>query len=75
VNAIALKHDIYYRDTSTKKGKLICDEKLLEPLSQTKTKGIRESFDKHLVQAAIETNINLVLEQTTANGVVEKRFS
>jgi len=45
---------------------------MLDSLSQTKTKGIRESFDKRLVQAAIGTNINLVLEQKTRHSVVEK---
>jgi len=57
-----LKHDICYRDTGTKKGKLKCDQQMLDSLSQIKTKGIRESFDKHLVQAATGTKCKLVLE-------------
>jgi len=53
VGVIALKHDIW--DTSSKTRKLECDEKMLDSLSQTKTKGILELFDKRLVQAAIGT--------------------
>ena len=34
---------------------------MLDSLSQTKTKGIRESFDKKLVQAAIGTKYKLGL--------------
>jgi len=56
-----LKHDICYRDTSTKKGKLECDDKMLDSLSQTKTKGIHESFDKCLVQTPVGTKYKLGL--------------
>jgi len=62
VNAIALKHDICYRDTSMKKGKLKCDQQMLDSLSQTKTKDIRESVDKRFVQAATGTKYKLGLE-------------
>ena len=61
VDAIAMKHDICYRDNDNKKGKLNCDKDMLDSLSQTKTKGIRESFDKKLVQAAIGTKYKLGL--------------
>jgi len=39
---------------------------MLDSLSQTKTKGIRESFDKRLVQAVIGTKYKLGLG--TKNG-------
>jgi len=39
---------------------------MLDSLSQTKTKGIRESFDKRPVQAAIGTKYKLGLR--TKNG-------
>jgi len=45
----------------------------LDFLSQTKAKGIRESFDKRLVQAAIGTKYKLGLGTKTRHGVVEKR--
>ena len=56
-----MKHDICYRDNDNKKSKLKCDKDMLDSLSQTKTKGIRESFDKKLVQAAIGTKYKLGL--------------
>jgi len=43
------------------KGKLECDKQILDSLSQTKTKGIRKSFDKRLVQAAIGAKYKLSL--------------
>ena len=61
VDAIAMKHDICYRDNNNKQGKLKCDKQMLDSLSKTKTKGIRESFDKKLVQAAIGTKYKLGL--------------
>ena len=61
VDAIALKHDICYRDAHNKQGKLKCDKEMLNSLSQTTTKGIRESFDKKLVQAAIGAKYKLGL--------------
>lgn len=61
VDAIAMKHDICYRDNNNKKGKLECDKKMLDNLSKTATKGIRESFDKKLVQAAIGAKYKLGL--------------
>ena len=53
IDAIALKHDICYRNNNNKEEKLKCDKDMLNSLSKTKTKGLRESFDKKLVQAAI----------------------
>ena len=55
IDAIALKHYICYRDNNNKQGKLKCDKDMLNSLSKTKTKGVRESFDKKLAQAAIGT--------------------
>jgi len=51
-DTIALKHNICYRDNSTKKGKLECDKQMLDSLSQKKTKGIWKSFDKRLVPSS-----------------------
>ena len=45
-DAIALKHDICYRDNNNKQGKLKCDKDMLNSLSKNKTKGARELFDK-----------------------------
>ena len=59
VDAIAMKHDSCYWDNDYKQGKLKCDKDMLDSLSQTKTKGIRESFDEKLVQAAIGTKYKL----------------
>jgi len=73
VDAIALKHDICYRDHNDKIGKKNCDKQMLDSLSQTKIKGIRESFDKRLVQVAIETKYKLSLGTKTRHGVVENR--
>ena len=56
-----MKHDICYRDNNNKQGKLNCDKDMLNSLSQTKTKSIRECFDKKLVQAAIGTKYKLGL--------------
>jgi len=61
IDAIAMKHDICYRDNDHKKGKLQCDKQMLDSLSKTKTKNLRESFDKKLVQAAIGTKYKLGL--------------
>ena len=61
VDAISLKHDICYRDFNNKQGKLKCDKDMLNSLSKTKTIGIREGFDKKLVQAAIGTKYKLGL--------------
>ena len=70
IDAIALKHDICYRDNNNKQGKLKCDKDMLNNLSKTKTKGVRESFDKKLVQAAIGTKYKLGLGAKTGIGVV-----
>ena len=50
-----------YRDNNNKQGKLNCDKDMLNSLAQTKTKSIRESFDKKLVQAPIGTKYKLGL--------------
>jgi len=48
-------------ETIMTKSKKICDKQMLDSLSQTKTKGIRKSFDKRLEQAAIATKYKLGL--------------
>ena len=45
-------------------------QKMLDSLSQTKTKGIRESFDKKLIQAAIGAKYKLGFGEKTWIGVV-----
>ena len=67
IDAIALKHDICYRDNNNKQGKLKCDKDTLNSLSKAKTKGVRESFDKKLVQAAIGTKYKLGLGAKNGN--------
>ena len=67
IDAIALKHDICCRDNNNKQGKLKCDKDMLNSLSKTKTKGVRESFDKKLVQAAIGTKYKLGLGAKNGN--------
>ena len=44
IDAIALKHDICYRDNNNKQGKLKYDKDMLNSLSKTKTKSVRKSF-------------------------------
>ena len=73
VDAIALKHDICYRDNDNKQGKLNCDKNMLDSLSQTKTKNFRESFDKKLVQAAIGTKYKLGLGSKNGQRRLGKR--
>jgi len=46
-------------ETTITKLKKNCDKQMLDSLSQTKTKGIWESFDKHLVQAAVGAKYKL----------------
>ena len=58
IYAIALKHGICYRDNNNKQEKLKYDKDMLNSLSKIKTKGVRELFDKNLVQAAIGKNIS-----------------
>ena len=49
IDAIALKHDICYRDNNNIQGKLKCNKDMLNSLSKTKAKGVRKSFDKKLL--------------------------
>jgi len=48
---------------------------MLDSLSQTKTKGIRELFEKRLVQAAIETKYKLGLGTKNSKWRCGKKFS
>ena len=67
IDAISPKHDICYRDNNNKQEKLKCDKDMLNSLSKTKTKGVREPFDKKLVQAAIRTKYKLKLGAKNGN--------
>lgn len=51
VDAIALKHDICYRDNESDKAG--CDKKMLDNLNVMKPKGLREALDKKVVQGII----------------------
>ena len=67
IDAIALKHDICYRDNNNKQGKLKCDKDMLNSLSKTKTKDVQESFDEKLGQAEIGTKYKLGLGAKNGN--------
>lgn len=67
VDAIALKHDICYRDNNNKLGKTKCDKTMLDQLKGVNSKNFRESFDKKLVQATIGAKHKLGLG--AKNGV------
>jgi len=59
VDAIAMKHDICYRDhEDDKRG---CDDKMLHELSDMKPNGLRERIDRALVKALIGTKLKLGL--------------
>ena len=48
-----MRHDICYRDSGTKEGKLNCDDEMLRELDVLEPKGIREKIDKKLARAII----------------------
>lgn len=51
VDAIALKHDICYRDNENDKAG--CDKKMLDDLNVMKPNGLREAVDKKVVQGIV----------------------
>lgn len=56
IDAIALKHDICYRDsdkTGSSKTRKDCDKEMLTDLDKTKTKGFREKIDYAIVKPII----------------------
>ena len=53
VDAIALKHDICYRDSDSKRDKHVCDDVMLKSLKDMKPKGFREKVDRKVVQTII----------------------
>ena len=53
VDAISMRHDICYRDHSTKEGKHKCDDAMLHKLGELKPRNLRERFDKKAVQSII----------------------
>ena len=56
VDAIAMRHDICYRDHgNSKKGKHECDDEMLKELDVLDPKNIREKIDRKLVRAIIGT--------------------
>ena len=61
VDAISMRHDICYRDNSSKEGKHMCDDEMLKELDVMQPKGIREKFDRKLVRSLIGTKRRLGL--------------
>ena len=59
VDAIALKHDICYRDNENNKHE--CDKQMLTNLNVMKPKGFRERVDRKLVQGVIGAKYKLGL--------------
>ena len=59
VDEISMRHDICYRDNSTKTGKQKCDDKMLMELDLLEPKNLREKFDKKLVRRLISTKKRL----------------
>ena len=53
VDAISLRHDIYYRDNDKSAGKRECDRKMLAELNALVPKGRREKVDRQLVRSII----------------------
>ena len=53
VDAIAMRHDICYRDNGSRQGKHECDDKMLKELDEMQPKGNREAFDRKLVRSLI----------------------
>ena len=51
VDAIAMRHDICYRENEN--GKADCDRKMLEELNALTPRGRREKVDRQLVQSII----------------------
>jgi len=72
VDAIALKHDICYRNHNDKIGKKIAINRFWTPFHRQKPNAFVNHLINILCKQQLGLNINLVLEQKTANGVVEK---
>ena len=61
-DAIAMRHDICYRDNANKKhGKHECDREMIEELNMLEPKGMRERIDRSLVRSIIGTKRKLGL--------------
>ncbi len=58
VDAIAMRHDICYRDQDSKAD---CDKVMLDELSEMKPENMRERFDRKLVQGMIGAKYKLGL--------------
>ena len=59
VDAISMRHDICYRDNSSKSGKQKCDDEMLSELDLLAPKNLRERFDRSLVRKIIATKRRL----------------
>jgi len=66
VDAIALKHDICYRDHEDNKHG--CDRKMIEDLSAMTPKNLRERIDRGLVKTVIGTKLKLGLGNKSLNS-------
>ena len=72
VDAIAMKHDICYRDHEDDKHG--CDRQMITDLNSMKSKNLRESIDKALVKGVIGTKVKLGLGQKNSKrGPVKKK--
>ena len=66
VDAIALKHDICYRDHENDKHG--CDKKMIQDLNNMTPKNLRERVDRGFVKAAIGTKLKLGLGVKSLNS-------
>ena len=54
IDKVSMKHDICYRDHSTKQGRDKCDEEMISELEVLKPENIREKIDRKLVQSIMK---------------------
>ena len=53
VDAISMRHDIFYRDNDTQAGKRVCNSKMLAELNAIVPIGGREKVDRQLARSII----------------------
>ena len=62
IDKVSMKHDICYRDHSTKQGRDKCDEEMISELEVLKPENIREKIDRKLVQSIMKAKRKTVVE-------------
>ena len=72
VDDISMRHDICYRDNSTKTGKQKCDDNMLIELDVLKPIDLREKIDKKLVRQIISTKKKLGLGIRWSNELADE---